>query len=225
MPTQTNEFRLSDRTLNLFKGMAIVGVVTFVLGLLIAPHRTLSSFLLVNMGLLGMGLGAALFIALQYVCGAHWAVSLRRVPEAMCAVLPWASAGIMITLIAGRSLYPWTSEPVVGMKAFFLNYPFFLARAVAFLSIWLLLVRAIVRRSRLQDSSGDPALSASNKRLSAVFLVVFGLTFWMASFDWVMSLEPEWYSTMYGVYHFAGLFLGKRPPQPLLTGRLSWRAC
>ncbi len=217
MTLKHGAFNLSDRTYGLFKWFAILGVVTFGLGLLLAPQRALSSFLLVNIGLLGMGLGAALFIAFQYVCGAHWAVALRRVPEAMCGILPWAAGGIVITLLAGKSLYPWTSEHAVGMKGVILSYPFVLARTIVFLAIWLLLIRAIVRRSRLQDQNGDASLSASNTRLSALFLVVFGLTFWMACFDWVMSLEPEWYSTMYGVYHFAGLFLGALAAMVLLV--------
>ncbi len=198
----------SHRTRALFKWLALLGAATFGLGLLFARQRALSSFLLLNIGFLGMGLGAAFFIALQYVCGAHWAVALRRVPEAMCGILPWAALGILITILVGRSLYPWTEEHATGMKGVILSYPFVLGRTVVFLGIWLLLVRALVHGSRLQDDTGDASLSESNVRLSAVFLVVFGLTFWVAVFDWVMSLEPEWYSTMYGVYHFAGLFLG-----------------
>jgi hypothetical protein len=66
---------------------------------------------------------------------------------------------------------------------------------------------AIVRNSRRQDRTGDPALTARNIRLSAAFLVVFGVTFWLASDDWLMSLEPNWSSTVFAVYHFAGLFL------------------
>ncbi len=208
MTRQYQQLNLPAGTTTLFKWLAVVGAASFVLGLLFAPQRAWSSFLLVNIGLLGMGLGAALFITLQYVCGAHWAVAIRRVPEAMCGILPWAAIGILLTLIAGKSLFPWTSEHPHGMKGIILDYTFVVARAVVLLGLWLWLVKAIVARSRLQDQTASVELSASNKRLSAVFLVVFGLTFWMASFDWVMSLEPEWFSTMYGVYHFAGLFLG-----------------
>jgi hypothetical protein len=208
MSRQYEQLNLPDRTTKLFKWLAIIGGASFVMGLMFSPQRAWSSFLLVNIGLLGMGLGAALFIALQYVCGAHWAVAIRRVPEAMCAILPWAAGGVLLSLIAGKSLYPWTSHPPHGMKGIILDYSFVLARAVVFLGLWLWLVKAIVTRSRLQDQSANPELSASNKKWSAGFLVVFGLTFWMATFDWVMSLEPEWFSTMYGVYHFAGLFLG-----------------
>jgi hypothetical protein len=217
MTRQNQPLNLPAGTSTLFKWLAVVGAVSFVLGLLLAPQRAWSSFLLVNLGLLGMGLGAALFITLQYVCGAHWAVAIRRVPEAMCGILPWAAIGILLTLLAGKSLFPWTGEHPHGMKGIILDYTFVVARAVVFLGLWLWLTNAIITRSRLQDQTANVELSASNKRLSAVFLVVFGLTFWMASFDWVMSLEPEWFSTMYGVYHFAGLFLGALAAMTLLV--------
>ena len=158
MTTQYEELKLSDRALGLFKWLAIVGAATFGVGLLFAPQRALSSFLLVSIGLLGMGLGAGVFIALQYVCGAHWAVALRRVPEAMCGILPWAAAGVLFSLIAGRSLYPWISEPATGMKGIILSYPFVLARTLVFLAVWLLLIRAIVRRSKAQDATSDASL-------------------------------------------------------------------
>jgi len=217
MSRRYESLTLSDRTSALFRWLAAIGVVTFVVGLVVAPERAWSSFLLISVGLLGMGLGAALFIAFQYVCGAHWAVALRRVPEAMCGVLPWAALGVLACLVLGRSVYPWTGEHLEGMKGIMLNYSFVLIRAIVFLAIWLAMVAAIVRRSRLQDETGDAALSASNTRLSAGFLVVFALTFWLACFDWVMSLEPEWYSTMYGVYHFSGLFLGALAAMTLLV--------
>ena len=169
MTRQYQQLNLPAGTTTLFKWLAVVGAASFVLGLLFAPQRAWSSFLLVNIGLLGMGLGAALFITLQYVCGAHWAVAIRRVPEAMCGILPWAAIGILLTLLAGKSLFPWTSEHPHGMKGIILDYTFVLARAVVFLGLWLWLAKAIVARSRRQDQTASVELSASNKRLSAVF--------------------------------------------------------
>ncbi|MHC5108870.1 MAG: hypothetical protein ACYTHJ_03210 [Planctomycetota bacterium] len=217
MSRHYEQLTVSQRTGAYFKWLTIVGVASFVMGLIFAPQRAWSSFLLVNVGLLGMGLGAALFIACNNVCGAHWAVALRRVPEAMCGILPWAAVGILISLLAGTSLYPWISDHPHGMKGIILDHTFVVVRAIVFLGLWLWLIRAMVARSRLQDQTGSADLSASAKKLSAIFLVVFGLTFWMAVFDWVMSLEPEWYSTMYGVYHFSGLFLGALAAMTLLA--------
>jgi hypothetical protein len=88
-----------------------------------------------------------------------------------------------------------------------LNRPFFLVRSLIYLALWLGFAAAVVGNSRRQDGDGDPAATARNVRLSAAFLVVFGVTCWLASNDWIMSLEPAWASDVFGVYYFAGLFL------------------
>jgi hypothetical protein len=95
--------------------------------------------------------------------------------------------------------------------------PFFLLRALAYLVIWLTFTVLVVRNSRRQDQTGDPALTRSNLRLSAGFLVAFGVTCWLSSYDWLMSLEPDWVSTLFGVYHFAGLFLSALAAVTLLA--------
>ena len=84
---------------------------------------------------------------------------------------------------------------------------FFFLRAAVYLAAWIFFAHKIVANSRRQDADGDPRCRQANVRLSAAFLVVFGLTLSGASFDWIMSLEPHWYSTIFGVYHFAGLIL------------------
>jgi len=72
--------------------------------------------------------------------------------------------------------------------------------------LWLLFTKTILKTSRLQDDTRDPAATTKNARLSVIFLLVFGVTFWLASFDWMMSLEPHWSSTIFGIYNFAGMF-------------------
>jgi hypothetical protein len=110
-------------------------------------------------------------------------------------------------------LYPW-SDPARGGESLspfqrvWLTRPFFLARALAYLVAWMALAYAMVRVSRRQDRTGAASLTARNVRLSALFLVVFAVTCWLASTDWIMSLEPRWSSTIFGVYNFAGIFLG-----------------
>jgi len=88
-----------------------------------------------------------------------------------------------------------------------LSLPFFRIRAVIYLVGWLGFSWATLRISRQQDADGDPVHTRRSTALAAVFLVFFGITFWLASFDWIMSLEPEWYSTIFGFYNFAGAFL------------------
>jgi hypothetical protein len=157
-------------------------------------------------------LGGAVLVALFYVTGAGWAVALRRVPEAMTALLPVAALGMGLVLLAHPSLYPW-SDPARGgeslspFQRIWLTRPFFLLRSVVYLVLWITLAFAIVRVSRRQDQTGAVSLTARNVCLSAIFLVVFAVTCWLASTDWIMSLEPHWSSTIFGVYNFAGIFL------------------
>jgi hypothetical protein len=97
---------------------------------------------------------------------------------------------------------------LTGFKGFWLSKPFFLLRTAVYLVVWGLLLRAMIRTSRQQDDDTNPALATRNKTLAAAFLAVFAASYWLATFDWVMTLEPIWYSSIFGVYNFAGSFQG-----------------
>lgn len=192
--------------------LAGIGVATLVAGLFLAPQRIWLNLLLVSYYLLGLALAGMAWIALQYVSGAHWSTALRRVPEAMAGVLPLGALGIICIVILHPSLYPWTGGVQVegdapGFKLMWLSLPFFRIRAVVYLLGWLGFAWAMLRLSRQQDSDGELSHTRQSTALAALFLVFFGVTFWLASVDWIMSLEPEWYSTIFGFYNFAGAFL------------------
>jgi hypothetical protein len=189
--------------------LMVIGAIGFAIGILASPE-TVGVYLLL-LGFLGVGLGlaGALFVALEYVTGASWSVALRRVPEAMVACLPVGGFLLLVALFAFPSLYPW-NEPEVHLhgelKHAWLQRPFFLGRAVGYLLIWIGSAYGLVRTSRQQDSDPASDLSVANQRWSALFLVSFAITFWLASYDWLMSREPNWVSTVYGLYNFAGVF-------------------
>jgi len=207
------EFQAPPATLRLLKGMALVGALTLVVGAVAAPERTWANLLLASFYLIGLGLAGVLFIAIQYVSGAEWSVAFRRVPEAMAGAVPVAALTFLLVLVVSPWLYPWFhglhggENPSLWFKQLWLSPGPFIARSLFYLLIWVIFSYAIVRTSRRQDRDGNPAHTVRNIRLSAGFIVVFGITFWLASFDWIMSLEPEWYSTIFGVYNFAGLLL------------------
>jgi hypothetical protein len=205
-------YRLPSPAVWFFRLLAFLGGAALAAGLPQEPRRTGSYLLLVSYYLVGLGLAGLLLVALHYVTGARWSVPLRRVPEAMTAVLPVAVIGLAAVLLWQPSLYPWSTSgsPQSGhspLQHLWLNRPFFLIRSVVYVALWLAFAAAIVHTSRRQDRDRDPAPTWRNIRLSAAFLVVFGVTCWLASYDWIMSLEPEWASTIFGVYNFAGLFL------------------
>ncbi|MCP5115549.1 MAG: hypothetical protein GY953_32380, partial [bacterium] len=207
------KFLAPAATIRLLKWMALAGAVTLVAGSLLAPERTWANLLLASFYLLGLGLAGVVFVALQYVTGAEWSVAFRRVPEAMAGTLPYAAGIFLLVLMVSPWLYPWfhglhgEPDPSMWFKELWLSPVFFIVRALVYLAVWLGFAHAIVRTSRRQDDDGKPGHTVRNIRLSAGFLVAFALTFWLATFDWIMSLEPHWYSTVFAVYHFAGLVL------------------
>jgi hypothetical protein len=199
---------------NVLMALSAVGLVTAVAGAFVDPTRMWASWLLVSFYALTLALGGLCFVAIHYACGASWAVALRRIPEAMAGAVPVTAVAVAVVLIARPQLYPWTaghfgvvlSESALAFKRAWLTWPFFLGRAVVFCVVWSVFAWAIRRHSRLQDAGGDVSHTFANRRLSIAFLVAFGVTFSLASFDWIMSLEPGWYSTIFSVYNFAGLF-------------------
>lgn len=189
--------------------LAVAGAAVLAAGAMLSPMRASANALLAGWALTGLGLAGAFFVALAYATDATWTAAFRRVPESMTRVLPAAGVVLAVAFLLRPSLYPWTLEPVGAPGSFtrvWLAMPFFLARAAVYFGAWVLLAAALVRNSRRQDADGNIAWTRRNIRLSAAFLVVFALTCFLASVDWIMSLTPHWYSTMFGVHNFAGLF-------------------
>ncbi|MFB3815344.1 MAG: hypothetical protein ACE14L_14660 [Terriglobales bacterium] len=191
--------------------LAAVGASAFVIGLLVSPERAWWNLLLISILLLSAGAGGALFVAFACISGASWSVALRRVPEAISALLPTGGAGLLAVLFFHPSLYPWSNAEVAHamppFRQWWLQPNFVRGRAIAFLALWILLAALIQRASRRQDVDASRLHTRKNVVSSAVLLVVFGLTYWLAAYDWIMSVQPAWSSTIFGMYNFAGLFV------------------
>lgn len=191
--------------------VAGAGIATLGAGFALAPVRALSSLLTNGFYFLCLGLGGAVFLALNYVANAGWFTVFKRIPEAFAAYVPWGAV-TMLALIPGASaLYLWArpgimeTDHLLHSKAAFLNVPAFAVRMVVMLGIWVAFTVALRRNSLRQDTEKSVELTARNVKVSAVFLCLFGLSFCLAAFDWLMSLEPHWFSTIYGLYNIAGL--------------------
>lgn len=213
MIVETRPWTPSRDLLPPFRILAVAGGAVLALGLAMAPVRAWENVLLAGWYLLALGLAGLAFVAVQYVTGAGWATVFRRVPEALAGLIPVGGGLVLAAVVlGGQRLYPWLGGELLGQelhgfKAFWLQPGFFFGRGLAYFTVWLLFGSAILANSRRQDATGDPGLTRRNVRLSAGFLVAFGFTLWLASVDWLMSLEPHWFSTIYGLYHFSGLFL------------------
>jgi len=189
---------------------ALVGAVVLACGFGFAPERSWSNLLVAAFYLLTIALGGAVFVALTYVSGGGWHVAFRRVPEAMAKMLPIAGTAMLVILAVRMHDYGWHHHGqgdagTFWFKELWLTPSFWATRAVVYVVLWSLMAGRLVARSKEQDESGDKALTASNTRLSALFLIVYAVTFSLAGVDWIMALEPMWFSTMWGVYNFAGM--------------------
>ena len=206
--------------------LTAVGIASLLAGVVATPERIWPNLLLFSYYLLSLGLGAMVYVALQYVTGAGWSVAFRRVPEATVAVLPLAALGLMIVFLVHPSICPWVASPLgdaeAPLRRAWLKYPAFVARSLVYLSAWLILGLGLVVNSRRQDLDGDPRHTRANIRLSALCLVIFSVTFWLASTDWLVSLEPQWQSSVFALYQFGGAFLGGLAAIILMAEWLRW---
>jgi len=206
------QWEASPKQQRLFAGLALLGGVLLTLGWPLSPQRAVGNVLIGALYLLGMGLGAAMFLAMDNLIEGGWPAIFRRIPEAMSRLIEPAILGIVLVVLAAPMIYPWVHEPPSGpmttaLKTTWLSLPFFALRAVIYFVIWISLSRALVRETRAQDLDGLVLHTQRNLNRSALLLVLYAVTIWLSGVDWVMSLKPEWFSTMTGVYQFAGLFL------------------
>lgn len=212
--------RVSPKAVRWLWASAVVGILAIALGGVLQPQRLWPNLLLLGFLSVGFGLGGLLLIAFRDLGAARWNDSFRCVREAMAATLPWTAPVLAVILIAGLSSYPWSqastlAEETDWFKRWWLEPEFFTVRAISYLAIWVGFAVSMVWASR-REAAHDGATRTSI-RLSAAFLVVFSLTFWLASADWIMSLEPTWYSTVFGVYNFGGVLLSAQAAVTLLT--------
>jgi hypothetical protein len=178
------------------------------------PKQFFFSWLVSFLFFLSLALGGLFFVLIQYAAQGGWGIVLRRIGETTFATLPVMAALFLPVVLGLRDLYSWTApgaaehDALLHWKAPYLNVPFFLARAALYFGVWSFIALLYYRGSRGQDATGDPAVSARLRRLAGPGIIVLALTQTFASIDWIMSLTPHWYSTIFGVYFFAGSFVG-----------------
>lgn len=191
--------------------VSAIGFVLCVIGLFVDARRTAAAYLVAYVSVLAVVLGALAQIMIARLTAATWFVVLRRQAEQVAGTLPIFAVLFVPVLLAARLLYPWTAHPGspdVAPKSAYLNLPFFVVRSVLYLSVWIATAELLRRTSLAQDAGDSPRLEHRLRLTSAVGVVVYALTVTFASFDWMMSLTPAWYSTIYGVDYFAGAMVG-----------------
>jgi hypothetical protein len=158
-------------------------------------------------------LGGLFFVMLHHMVAARWSVVLRRLSEDVMMTIPFMAVLFLPILAGMHDLFHWTHEEEVfidyalRVKEPYLNAGFFVVRAAIYFVVWGVLAWLLWRVSKQQDDHHNPPQIVRMRRISAPGLILFALTVTFAAFDWFMSLDPHWYSTIFGVYVFAGSLL------------------
>jgi hypothetical protein len=210
------------------KMLSIVGIVIGLaaIGYGLSDHelheRTFANLLLMGYYFAFVCMSGAFFLALQYVAQAGWSASILRVPQAMARTLPLAAVVLLVVVGAGlytHNLYhhwnaPGLTDPssehydkLIAGKSDFLNVPFFMFRELLFLAIYSFFAVMFAKNSVNEDLEGGLNYYNKNFKYAVVFLALYGFTTPIFAFDTIMSIEAHWFSTMFGWYNFASMWV------------------
>lgn len=219
----TEQFTFSGKLKTWTLIAIVVGILAAAFGFVTGQQeRTFANLLLMAYYFTCVCATGLFFIALQYVAQAGWATGLIRIPQAMSRVLPIASLILVVVCAAGlmtHNLYHhWNAEgltdpnspsydKLIAGKAGYLNVPFFLTRLVLFLGAYSFFAWLFAKYSEREESEGGLVFYDKSFKWSTIFLIIFGFTTPLWAFDTIMSLEAHWFSTMFGWYNFAAMWV------------------
>jgi hypothetical protein len=162
----------------------------------------------------GIAIGSGFFLAATYVAYGGWHVVLKRIPEAVSMFVPFSAILLLLVLAAGHHhLYEWSNpdvvanDPLLQGKSAYLNLPFFFVRFAFFVGILMVLIFLMRKNSKLEDVNGGNGFYKNNLKWASLFLLFFAVYILVTSWDWIMSLDAHWYSTMFGWYSFASFWV------------------
>ncbi len=207
-----------------------IGAVVGILGIgaaaglgLDADHRFFYSYLVAFLFFMSLTLGGLFFTLLHFLTRSGWGIVLRRMAENIASIMPLMAVLFIPVFLGMHDLFHWTHEDVIETdkiiagKQPYLNPTFFTIRAVVFFLIWIGLALSFRKYSLTQDQNGDHGISRKLTARSAIGMALFALSLTYGAFDWAMSLDPHWFSTMFGVYFFAGCGLSIYATMALCT--------
>ena len=200
--------------------MIVIGLFSAVVAFMSDSHSAWTSLLFNNYFFLGISLFAVFFVALQYVAEAGWSTVIKRVPEAIMTFLP-ITCIVMLIIVIGAALhfnhiYHWMEvgitdplaenyDKIIAGKKAYLNIPFFIIRSFIYVIIWVYCAKKIRQNSLESDKEGGIGEKSYWKglRVSGWFIVLFAITSSTAAWDWIMSIDTHWFSTLFGWYIFS----------------------
>ena len=210
MKLEVKKLELNPSTSNLVYALMGIGVLSFLAGLMIDAPRAWFAYLLNHALFLGLGIGGLFFLVIHYLTSAGWNVAVRRVSESLASYVFFGAIFSFILLFGLSKIYPWTDlefmmkEHVLQHKIGYFSTGFYGFRVLLFFAVITFFAWKLIGNSTSQDKEGGLARSQSQKPLAALFLVLFAPLFTGFAVDLIKSLDPKWFSTMFGVYVFIG---------------------
>jgi len=193
--------------------LILAGVVSFFIGLKEDSHRAWANYLLNNFYFLSLAMGGTFFFVIQYISQSGWSAAFRRVSEAMMAYLPFAGVFFLLLYFGIHDLYHWSHEDAVAHdtllqhKAPYLNTGFFYLRTIIYFTLWVLFSMILRNFSRKEDIVGGEKYFHRLELYSRIFIFILAITFTLSAIDYVMSLRPHWYSTIFSLKNMVSAFL------------------
>jgi hypothetical protein len=225
------------RRRSLVAGVAGLGLSA--IGAFVATDQFFRSYLWSYLFIVGLSMGSLAWLMLQHLSGGAWGTVIRRPAEAATRLIPVVALLFVPIALGIPHLYPWSHPEIVAAdealrhKQIYLNVPFFLARTAFYFAGWILLAWLLNRASAEQDRSASPAIARRFAAVSAPGLIFWGFSVTFMAVDWVLSVDPHWFSTIFGLLFIAGqalssmafliallvLMSGRRPFSQILTPR------
>jgi len=203
-----------------------IGLVSVIAGFVTHSHQAWSNLLHNTFYFMAIALAATFFLAVQYAAEVGWSVVLKRILEAMGQFLPYGAALMLIVFFGnyiaahngGHYLYHWLHEElydpasaeydaIIAGKSAYLNLPFFVTRMLVYFAIWIGYMHVLRKYSLKEDIEGGTESYFKAKKHAIVFLVLFAITSSTSAWDFIMSIDTHWFSTLFGWYTFAGMFI------------------
>jgi hypothetical protein len=233
------EFSISNKAKVFTTSLMVIGLLFTAIGVFTSMNehhfetRLLTNGLINSFFFFAIGLGALFFLALQYATETGWYASVKRVIEAVAGYLPYGMAMLALTLLTitfmkGAHIYLWMDpeyttegshhyDSIIAGKAAYLNPIFFWIRTVVYMAVYYLFLRGFRMRSLEEDRIGGTDLHFKNYRKAATFLVFFAVFSSTSAWDWLMSIDVHWFSTLFGWYTFAGMWVSTMTVLVMLT--------
>ena len=195
--------------------MGVVGLVISAIGFVTDLEHSLYSYLISFIFFTGIGLASVFMLMFHHITKSTWGIVIRRIPEVFGSNLKWWTIAFLPILIFTTVLYHHWTDPtlfdpdsanfdyIIAKKEAYLNVPFFIIRQIIYFTIWGFFGHKLYKVSVELEKTGDWGITNQMRKISAFAIPLFALSIAFASFDWLMSLDPHWFSTMFGVYFFA----------------------